>query len=258
VARIKTSENEPRIPSALDNAATPQGDATTVEEIYAGLREQILDGRLAEGEPLSQVKLAQQWGVNRAPLREALRMLQREGLIHAQYNRRVRVSKLTTADLEELYSERILTEALGIRLTVRGMDDADIARLRELLGTMEGLASAESFAEWEIAHHEFHGCLVAAAGERLRARIDYLGDYARRYRHALASMGKRAVEGFAQGALEHRAIVDACDARDVELASRTLAHHLARTALSLISVREPTHDPATVREALRMVEEGPR
>ncbi len=236
----------------------PRPDSATVDELFAELRARILDGRLAEGQPLSQVKLAEEFGVNRAPLREALRMLQREGLIDAQYNRRVTVSRLTTADLEELYAERIITEALGIRLTVRTLTDADIERLRELIETMEGLASAESFLEWEVAHHEFHACLVAGAGERSRARIDYLGDYARRYRHALASSGARAVEGFAQGALEHRAIVDACEARDRDLAATRLANHLARTALSLISIREPTHDPATVREALRLVGEDRR
>jgi DNA-binding GntR family transcriptional regulator len=228
----------------------------TVDGLFAELRERILDGRLAEGEPLSQVKLAEEFGVNRAPLREALRMLQREGLIDAQFNRRVTVSRLTTADLEELYAERIITEALGIRLTVLTLGDDDIAHLRELIETMDGLANAESFLEWEAAHHEFHASLVAGADERIRARIDYLGDYTRRYRHALASMGARAVEGFAHGAIEHRAIVDACELRDRDLAAARLAHHLARTALSLISIREPTHDPATVREALRLVGEA--
>lgn len=106
-----------------------QATGPTVEDLYVALREEILGGRLAEGEPLSQVKLAEQWGVNRTPLREALRMLQREGLIDAQYNRRARVSRLSTPDLEELYAERIITETLGIRLTVRAMEDADIAHL---------------------------------------------------------------------------------------------------------------------------------
>ena len=89
-------------------------DLITVEDLFADLREQILSGALPEGAVLSQVKLAERFGVNRTPLREALRMLQREGLIDAQYNRRVRVSRLSTADLEDLYAERIVTEALGI------------------------------------------------------------------------------------------------------------------------------------------------
>jgi DNA-binding GntR family transcriptional regulator len=230
-----------------------QAAGPTVEGLYVALREQILNGRLTEGEPLSQVKLAEQWGVNRTPLREALRMLQREGLIDAEYNRRVRVSRLSTADLEELYAERVIAETLAIRLTVREMEDPAIAHLHGLIARMEQLASAESFIEWEAAHQDFHASLVVGAGKRTRARVAFLGDSARRYRHALATMGTRAVEGFTRGAKEHRAIVTACEERDVDLAGWTLATHLAHTALSLISAREPTHDPRTLREAMSLV-----
>jgi DNA-binding GntR family transcriptional regulator len=246
--RLSVSEPAPRIATVSVQSAGP-----TVEDLYVALREEILNGRLAEGEPLSQVKLAEQWGVNRTPLREALRMLQREGLIDAQYNRRARVSRLSTPDLEELYAERIITETLGIRLTVRAMEDADIAHLHRLIARMERLTSAESFTRWEAAHHDFHASLAVGAGKRTRARIAFLGDGARRYRHALSTMGTRATEGFAHGAKEHREIVLACEQRDAELAGWALATHLARTALSLISAREPTHDPATLREALRLV-----
>jgi DNA-binding GntR family transcriptional regulator len=235
--------------------AVAEPDAATVDELFAHLREQILDGDLVEGAVLSQVQLARELGVNRTPLREALRMLQREGLVDAQYNRRVRVSRLSTADLEQLYAERIVTESLGIRLTVPTFATADIEQLRELLREMDGLATAASFADWEEVHRRFHARLVAGAGERLTTRIDHLGAYARRYRHALSTMGHQAVDGFAQGAVEHAAIVDACADRDVEQAGALMARHLARTALTLISVREPTHDPVTVREAVRMVAE---
>src|SRR5918998_502569 len=108
----------------------------TVEDLFAELREQILSGELPEGAILSQVKLAERFGVNRTPLREALRMLQREGLIEAQYNRRVRVSRLSTADLEDLYAQRIVTEALGVRLTVPTLEPQDIADLRDLLADL--------------------------------------------------------------------------------------------------------------------------
>jgi DNA-binding GntR family transcriptional regulator len=118
---------------------------------------------------------------------------------------------------------------------------------------MERLTGAGSFTAWEAAHQHFHASLVVGAGKRTRARIAFLGDGARRYRHALATMGTRAIEGFAHGAKEHREIVLACEQRDAELAGWTLATHLARTALSLISAREPSHEPTTLREALRLV-----
>jgi DNA-binding GntR family transcriptional regulator len=65
-----------------------------VESLYQELRRRILIGELRPGAVLSQVKLADAFGTGRTPLREALRMLQREGLIEAKYNRRVRVAAL--------------------------------------------------------------------------------------------------------------------------------------------------------------------
>lgn len=225
----------------------------TVEGLFEELREEILSGALPEGAVLSQVKLAERFGVNRTPLREALRMLQREGLIDAQYNRRVQVSRLSTQDLEDLYAQRIVTEALGIRLTVPKLGGEELAELQELLAAMNRLARSESFAEWEEVHHRFHVRLIARAGAGLIQRAEQLTEHARRYRHALAGMERHAATGFQQGAIEHAALVDACETGDVELAGRVLAHHLARTALTLLSVRDPLHEPATVRGALRMV-----
>jgi DNA-binding GntR family transcriptional regulator len=230
-------------------------DPLSVDGLFEQLRARILDGELAEGTVLSQVKLAEQFGVHRSALREALRMLQREGLIDAQYNRRVRVSGLSTADLEQLYAERIVMESLGVRATVRSMTAEDDDVLRSLLDRMNALASSDTYLAWEDVHHAFHERLVAGAGARLVTRIDHLGAYARRYRQALSAMNGAASDGFAQGALEHTALVDACAARAGESAGALMARHLARTALTLLSVREPTHDPVLVREALRMIEQ---
>ena len=67
--------------------------------VYSSLRESILNGALPPGESLSQVQLASQLGVSRGPLREAVRMLQREGLVEAEVTRRGRVSSFSIDDL---------------------------------------------------------------------------------------------------------------------------------------------------------------
>ena len=210
----------------------------TVDEIYHHLR----------GE--SQVKLAERLGVNRTPLREALRMLQRENLVRAEHNRRVRIAELTSDDLVELYAMRIVQEAVAIRITVPRLIDVEIARLRWLLAEMEQVAAPETFADWELLHREFHRLLVSRAGGRIQRSTDDLGDYCERYRRAL--LEQRPVV-FAIGAREHAAIVDACERRDVEGAMVALAKHLGRTAINLISVTDPAFDPRPVREALRLV-----
>src|SRR3984885_6529486 len=70
------------------------------EDVYERVRNAILDGQLAPGAVMSQVALAQDLGISRTPLREALRMLQSEGLVEGEPNRRVRVAPMTASDLE--------------------------------------------------------------------------------------------------------------------------------------------------------------
>jgi DNA-binding GntR family transcriptional regulator len=224
-----------------------------VESLYRALREQILEGALPEGAALSQVKLASEFGVNRTPLREALRMLQREGLVEAEYNRRVRVTPLTTVDLEGLYAERIITEALGTRLSIPTLTDADFFRLRGLIEQMRSDALAGELVEWENGNRAFHRGLVSGGVPRVTARVDDLSDLARRYRRALAETAPQGVGGFVRGERDHLEIVEACEARNPDRAGGLIARHLAQTALSLISLRDPTYDPGAIREAQLLI-----
>ena len=100
--------------------------------VYSSLRESILNGALPPGESLSQVQLATKLGVSRGPLREAVRMLQREGLVEAEVNRRGRVSSFSMDDLEQLYAMRIVHESLAIRITVPRFTQKDIDALHKL------------------------------------------------------------------------------------------------------------------------------
>lgn len=238
--RISTRPSEPEVETAK------------VDEVYRSLRELILDGVLEEGSPLSQVKLAERYEVNRSLLREALRMLQREHLVEAQFNRRVRVARLTTDNLEGLYAERIVLESLGVRLTVPRLDAEEVRQLRELADSMLRMSMPRQAVEWEEANREFHSRLVAGAGSHLGARTIQLMHLSRRYRQAL---GRSDTDfgALQQGGKDHEDIVSACESGDAARAGELMALHLAHTALSSIATRDPTHDPAAVREALRMV-----
>src|SRR6266852_3893384 len=97
-----------------------------VEIVHLRLRDMILRGELPVAVPLSQVKLAQQLGVSRTPLREALRLLQHEGLVRGEPRQRVRISGFSITDLEQLYAARITLEALGIRLTIPRLSSNDL------------------------------------------------------------------------------------------------------------------------------------
>src|SRR5580765_593543 len=115
-------------------ATTRDGQNVTV--VHDRLRSAILRGEIPPGEATSQVALAKQLGVSRTPLREALRLLEREGLVISQPNRRVRIAQFSIADLEGVYAMRIALEATGIRATVPTMSDEVFAELEGLMAQM--------------------------------------------------------------------------------------------------------------------------
>jgi DNA-binding GntR family transcriptional regulator len=231
---------------------TPDGQPYTVDDLYRELRVQILRGRLRPGAVLSQVRLAQEFGVGRTPLREALRMLQREGLVDAAYNRRVRVSQLSTSELEQLYARRILLEALGLRASIPRFTATDLNTLDELKETMESFMPdpSQRLEEWERPHRAFHQLLVRYAGAHILRDIQQLQDHAERYR---ALFGPNLPASFTTGAAEHAELVAAVRERDQLRAGRVLARHFGRSGLALLSQTAPTHDSIALREALRVV-----
>src|SRR4051794_13170357 len=86
-------------------------DGQVVAVVHDRLRAAILSGEIPAGQATSQNALARDFGAGRTPVREALRMLQREGLVLSEPNRRVRIADLSASDAEELYLMRIALEA---------------------------------------------------------------------------------------------------------------------------------------------------
>ncbi len=234
----------------MDPSDNATRSGTGADLAHTHVREAILHGRLAPGLVVSQVQLARELGVSRTPLREALRMLQREGLVAGDANRMVRVASFSIQDVEELYAVRIANEALGVRLTVPAMTPDDDASLQRSLAEMERLAADGDVDSWESCHRVFHTQLVAGGGRRLTTLLSELYDHAERYRRLYISTEPRAMS---IGAHEHEAIVDACRARDGAAAGAELARHLSRTALTALMQIAPEHEPAMVRGALRAV-----
>lgn len=215
---------------------------------YLSLRSAILSGELAPGTILSQVQVAQLVGVSRTPLREALRLLESEGLIEARHNLRVRVAALSSEDLEQLYVLRIVNEASAVRTSVPRMTDEDFADLRSALVLMGEHQRLNDEAGWEAAHRRFHHLLVRHAGDRVVRLLTQLGEHSERYRHVLIRTVPRAWQ---QGESEHAAICAACVDRDGARAAALLAQHLGRTALSLLMVDALDYDAAALRDAIR-------
>ena len=111
-----------------------------VVQVHEQLREAILSGDVRPGAKTSQAELARDLDVGRTPLREAVRMLQSEGLIVTEPNRRVVIASLSVEDAEELYVLRIALEVAAARITLPLLTETDFAELEGYMAQMTHLA----------------------------------------------------------------------------------------------------------------------
>jgi DNA-binding GntR family transcriptional regulator len=219
--------------------------------IYQGLRDLILRGHVPAGSHLSQVQLAVQYGVSRGPVREALRMLQRDGLIDAELNRRVRVAAISFEDLEQLYALRIVTESLALRAGVDRFTTADLESMNRALDEMDILAGGD-IELWEKPHRRFHQGLISYGGDRITRQCEQWFEHSERYRRIYFG-ADRHIDDWQEGARQHREIFDSCVERQAQIAAQQLARHLARTALSVLTLLSPEYEPGLLRAAIRAI-----
>jgi len=225
-------------------------DGQNVAVVHERLRKAIILGDMAPGEVASQVVLARELGVSRTPLREAVRLLQREGLILVEPNRRIRISDFSIADVEETYLMRIVLESAAIRITLPTLQPEDFGELEGLMAQMEHYFRIDDLARMDVPHRAFHARFVGAAGERVARTIAELFDHTQRYR---LTYGAALPGGGDTRNAEHRAILDAANAGDIDLTLERVAEHYAVTAMNVISALDASYDPARLRTTIASV-----
>lgn len=201
----------------------------TGARIAATLREAILDGAYAPGERIRQDELAERHGASRLPVREALRMLEAEGLVTLVANTGAWVSTLSAAECQELYLVRERLEPLLLRMNVPLLTDDEVARLQVLADRMERSADVEDFL---LMDREFHLSGVDHADTTvLTDLVKSLWNRTQHYRRAATrlfwSEGDRSVHH------DHQLLVGALRRRDADDAENLLAQHIRRSRLEL-------------------------
>ena len=246
---MRTLKGQPR--KVLESAHPSESGQTAdaVEHVHQVLRNMILDGSLLPGAVVSQVYLANELGVSRTPLREALRLLQHEGLIEVNQRRRPRIAPVEPSAIDALYADRILTEALGVTLTVPLLRAADIDALEKTLAAMSNFLRRKEFDAWQVSHKQFHHLLVSHAGKQLVAKIAAGRQRSQRYIRLYAQIPQM----WEVGQPEHVSIAEAWVQGDASLAAERLARHLARSALNILSISAPEYEPRALRCALNLI-----
>lgn len=214
--------------------------ARAAEQAYAYIHEGIVSGDLPPGSHLREEDLADQIGVSRTPIREALRRLASEGLVEFAPNRGAQVAAWSDRDLAEIFDLRAVLEGFAARLAARNGTSADVAKLRDLADSMEELAAGRArdrIDRISELNREFHGLIVDIADNRHLAglvaglvQVPLVHRTFRRY----------SDEELARSMGHHRELIDAIERHDVNWAGTAMRSHIyaARTVLEADLVSE--------------------
>jgi DNA-binding GntR family transcriptional regulator len=194
------------------------------EQALAVLREALITGRIADGVVYSSKALAAELGVSNGPIREAMLALVDDGLMEAVPNKGFRPVPLTPADLAEIYEMRLLLEIpAAVRLASADLPGDRVARLTDLVNTIERTARSGDLAGNLAADRDFHLTLLAAGGNsRLLHAVARLRDQTRLHNlRALNAEGRLVAS-----ADEHRPLLAAITRHDKRIAERLMRRHL--------------------------------
>jgi DNA-binding GntR family transcriptional regulator len=193
------------------------------------LRAAILNGEIAPGERIRQEEVAEQFGTSRLPVREALRMLEAEGLTEHEPNKGARVPRLDRHQVDVIYQMRERLEPLALTESLPLLRETDLARLDEIQTRIEANTDLNSFLALDREFHllTYSGCTI----EALTAMVTRMWNSTQHYRRAFVRIGGSSRAWVINS--EHRLLLDAIERRDPVDAERYLSGHIRRTRIEL-------------------------
>jgi DNA-binding GntR family transcriptional regulator len=187
------------------------------------LKEAIVEGKLAPGEPLAEAQLAASLKVGPAALREALRKLESQGFVTFRPDNEVVVSKPSREEIEDHYAIAGALEGLAARLAVERAQPGEVERLRELHQALKEACQKRDVVRYFDARTEFHRLIAdIARNERLYRLIEQLRQDLQKTR----ALSLRLPQRLDYSMREHDQILDAFVKRNPDLAAAAMARHL--------------------------------
>ena len=211
--------------------------------VFQTLRTAILKGELKPGERLMELQLASQLGVSRTPIREAIRMLEQEGLAKTIPRKGAEVAGMTAKDMEDVLHVRGALEELAVSTSCQKITDEELAELKDAMDAFIESTKQPDVVQVAQADVTFHDIIYRAADnpkllsilnnlyeQMYRYRVEYLKD---------VSIYSRLIE-------EHRHIYDALVSRDEEAVVSHLRVHLKNQADAVRRIIEKQDEQAAV------------
>ena len=200
-------------------------------QVFQEIREDILKGKFKENEELREATLGKELGVSRTPVREALRQLELEGLVHIIPNKGAYVTGITEKDVHDIYMTRSMLEGLCARWAAEHISEEQIQEMEEVLLLTEyhlDRGNAEQLAELD---GKFHEVLYDASQSRILRHI--LSDF-HKYVQVERKRSVKKEDRAKKSLEEHREILNALRTGDADRAEE-LAH------IHILNVMENLH-----------------
>ena len=205
----------------------PMMESRPIREIaYEVLKHAIITGEIPAGERIVETDYAERLHISRTPLREALRKLERDGLVEYVLRRGVVVRAFTIADVEEIYTIRNALELLTLPSIIEKATAEDITDLRGKLAEMDRLVAARDIETLSPLTRAFHSQLTHLSGQyRVLRVIEGQDEYITRF----SAMAIHAETELEAASAEHHRLVDLIEARDLEGFTDLMKRHIDRS-----------------------------
>jgi DNA-binding GntR family transcriptional regulator len=199
-----------------------QKPTTLAVEIARHLRDAIIRGKIRPGEHLNEAVITRDLASSRSPVREALRILEAEGLVTVQPHRGACVRPLSERELLDIFEVRVMFESQGLR-SPRESDPRLLAEMEEAVDRAGTALAATDWETWHVESLRFHQGVVRLAGNaHLHGLYQELQNSLRRYQISLITLPDRP----ARSQHDHEAILDAIKREDRALALDLLVTHI--------------------------------
>lgn len=210
--------------------------------VASGLRDAILSGVLAGGQPLRQDEIAEQFGVSRMPVREALRQLEGEGMVTFYPHRGAVVSELSYREVVEVTELRLILEPSALRKAFESLGKEELARAEEVLEEID--EEEDLRGRWGELNWRFHATLFAPADRpRLLEVIKAQHTAYERYLRLHLTLSD-----YEKPQRQHYELLELCRNGEEEAATELLVHHIQDTSELLLSHLRKDSEPDTAGE----------
>jgi DNA-binding GntR family transcriptional regulator len=207
-------------------------DTSLRHKVFEYIKSQIIKGIYSPGETLLEMKLADELGVSRTPVREAIWLLEVEGLVETTSKKGAVVLGISTKDVADIYAMRQLLEGLAARWAATRLTDSETKELQKICDLSEFYAEKRDMEELAELDNQFHQLIYEASGSKmLNITLKNLHQYVQQARLDSINIENRR----SLSVSEHHVLLEAFQNKDAVAAEQAMTRHVSMAYQNIIS-----------------------